>query len=251
MITENEPAEISEGPEAEIVKESRPTINVEQILQSERAWEFILLDIVKSEEIDPWDIDITKLTSTYLERIRKMKELDLRIPARIVLAAAILLRMQSETLSLTKSDEDMFDELFGGGEEPPAEVPEQVPMLDLRMTRKPLRKITLSDLISTLETALEKSQRERAIPYQVALHLPEVDISEMITTLYNKIYNRPEERIPFSSLVPKKTASSAVDTFLPLLHLANEQKVDLEQEGIFEELFVLKQKAKNIAANAS
>ena len=136
--------------EAEKIMAQKPELNIEQILQSERAWEYILLDIVKSEELDPWDIDISKLTATYLDRIKKMKELDLRIPARIILAAAILLRLQSETLSLTKSDDARFDELFGNEEEAPAEIPEQVPILDLRLTRKPLRKITLTDLIETL-----------------------------------------------------------------------------------------------------
>ncbi|HIJ99092.1 TPA: segregation/condensation protein A [archaeon] len=233
--------------EEEFVAE-KPTFNIEQILQSERAWEYILLDIVKSEELDPWDIDITKLTQIYLDRIQKMKELDLRIPARIILAAAILLRLKSETLSLTKSEEGMFEELFGQEEEIPAEEPEPVPLLDLRLTRKPLRKITLADLIETLEKAMEKSHRERALPYQVALNLPEVDISEMIETLYRKIYNMREEKIPFRALLPQNTTSHAVDTFLPLLHLANEQRIDLEQEGIFTELFILKQKIK---ANAS
>jgi len=234
--------------EAEI-KAGKPSLNIEQIMQSERAWEYILLDIVKSEELDPWDIDITKLTQTYLERIQKMRELDLRIPARIILAAAILLRLQSETLALTKSEEGMFDELFGQEEEVPAEEPELVPLLDLRLTRKPLRKITLADLIETLEKAMEKSHRERALPYQVALNLPEVDISEMIETLYRKIYNIPVQRIPFSTLVPKKTASDAVDTFLPLLHLLNDQRIDVEQEGIFAEIYVLKQKIEKPAAS--
>ncbi len=233
--------------EKEFISE-KPTLNIEQILQSERAWEYILLDIVKSEELDPWDIDITKLTQTYLDRIQKMRELDLRIPARIILAAAILLRLQSEALSLTKSEEGMFEELFGQEEEVPAEEPELVPLLDLRLTRKPLRKITLTDLIEVLEKAMEKSHRERALPYQVALNLPEVDISELIETLYRKIYSMKEQKIPFKVLLPQKTANHAVDTFLPLLHLANEQKIDLEQEGIFSELFILKQKQEAGAA---
>ncbi len=230
------------------LKESRPTLNIEQILQSERAWEYILLDIVKSEELDPWDIDITKLTQTYIERIRKMKELDLRIPARIILAAAILLRLQSETLTLSRSDDDRFDELFKDElSEAPSEKPEDVPLLDLHLMRKPERKITLTDLIETLEKAFEKSYKERSLPHQdFAIHMPEIDIGELITALYNKIYNLPEKRIPFYSLLPKKTASAAVETFLPLLHLANEQKIDFEQAGLFDDIFILKPDPKPI-----
>ncbi len=229
--------------ETEFAGEGKPSINIEQILQSERAWEYLLLDIIKTEQIDPWDIDITKLTQNYIERVRKMRELDLRMPARVIFAAAFLLRMQSETLTLTKSDDSRFDELFGRGEgeDIPSEEPEIVPLLQLHLTRKPVRKITLSDLISTLETAFEKSHKERALPHQIALHFPEVDIVELIERLYRKIYSIPENRIPFSTLLPEKTANAAVDAFLPLLHLVQEQKVDFEQESLFSEIFILKQ----------
>ena len=239
------PEEIKEAEQQ--ISEGKPTFNIEQILQSERAWEYILLDIVKSNELDPWDLDISKLTQTYIERIRKMKELDLRIPARIILAAAILLRMQSETLTLTKSEEDRFNELFGDKDsETPAEIPEQVPLLELHLTRKPERKITLTDLIATLEKAFEKSHKEPMMPQQFALHMPEVDISELITALYNKIYNLPETRIPFVKLLAARTPSAVVDTFLPLLHLANEQKIDFEQAKLFAEIFVLKTNSQKV-----
>ncbi|HIJ97834.1 TPA: segregation/condensation protein A [archaeon] len=232
------------------LKDSKPTLNIEQILQSERAWEYILLDIVKSNELDPWDLDISKLTQTYIERIRKMKELDLRIPARIILAAAILLRMKSETLTLSKSDDGRFEDLFKDElSDSPSEKPEDVPLLDLHLMRKPERKITLTDLIETLEEAFEKSYKERFLPNPgFALHMPEIDIGELIAALYAKIYGMPEKRIPFAKLLPAKTASAVIDIFLPLLHLANEQKIDFEQTGLFAEIFILKPEPKPIEA---
>ena len=47
----------------------------------------VLMDLVLSREIDPWDIDIIDLTNKFLERIRKLKNLDLRISGKTILTA--------------------------------------------------------------------------------------------------------------------------------------------------------------------
>ena len=156
--------------------------------------------------------------------------------------------MQSETLTFSKSADGRFEDLFRDElSDVPAEKPEDVPLLDLHLMRKPERKITLTDLIETLEEAFEKSYKERFLPNpEFALHMPEIDIGELITTLYNKIYGMPEKRIPFAVLLTAKTASAAVDTFLPLLHLASEQKIDFEQESLFADIFILKPEPKPI-----
>ena len=39
------------------------------IKEEEISWRTILYDLVKSEEMDPWNIDITLLTQKYIETI--------------------------------------------------------------------------------------------------------------------------------------------------------------------------------------
>ncbi|MEO2151724.1 MAG: 50S ribosomal protein L7/L12, partial [Thermococcus sp.] len=58
----------------------------------------ILLQLVQMGKVDPWNIDIVDLTEKYIQRLREMKELDLRVSARAILAASILVRMKSEAL---------------------------------------------------------------------------------------------------------------------------------------------------------
>jgi len=223
-------------------------LNIEQMIQSERAWEFVLLDIVKSEDLDPWDIDITKLTAKYTERINKMKNLDLRIPARIILAAAILLKMKSDRLFLgdesgyTGEDEFGFleedDDLFDQPDEP-RETLEDVPDLDIHVSRKQTRPITLGDLIDKLKKSMEPSQ-PRVRNKKFRLELPDEDISEKIEAIYKQIIEHSLEKVPFDHLVKEKNRRNIIDIFLPLLHLANEHKVDLHQEAFFKEVFVSK-----------
>lgn len=54
--------------------------------------------MVEEGKLDPWDVDIAKLAQAYLEEIRKMELLDLRVPARAIAAASFLLRKQVEIL---------------------------------------------------------------------------------------------------------------------------------------------------------
>jgi len=215
--------------------------NIEQMLQSERAWEFVLLDIVKSEDLDPWDIDISKLTAKYAERVNNMKQLDLRIPARLILAVAILLRMKSELLLSIDAlgedfsdftDDDLFDQ-----PDLERELMEDVPDLNIHVKRKHIRKITLGDLIDKLKKSMEpKAPRTRNTLFR--LDLPDTDISQQIEGLYEKIINHSLKKIPFSNLTEKKNRRGVIETFLPLLHLANDHKVDLHQEDFFQELYV-------------
>lgn len=66
----------------------------------------ILLQLVQMGKVDPWNIDIVDLTEKYIERLREMKELDLRISARAILAASILVRMKSEALLYSDEEQD-------------------------------------------------------------------------------------------------------------------------------------------------
>jgi len=76
----------------------------------EATWKDILIDLVKKNELDPWDIDIALLVDKYLETIKKIKLLDLRVPANIMLASALLVRLKSDMLSLQESYEESSEE---------------------------------------------------------------------------------------------------------------------------------------------
>src|SRR3989338_8024538 len=66
--------------------------------KDEITWQTILLDLVKTGEIDPWDVDISILANKYLEIIKKLQESNLYISGKVLLASAILLKIKSELL---------------------------------------------------------------------------------------------------------------------------------------------------------
>lgn len=55
----------------------------------------LLVDLAKEGEIDPWDIDIVRVTDKFLERLDRS---DLRTSARALFYASVLLRMKSDAL---------------------------------------------------------------------------------------------------------------------------------------------------------
>ncbi len=54
--------------------------------------------LVEEGKLDPWDVDICALAKAYMEEIRRHELLDLRVPARALLAASFLLKKQAEVL---------------------------------------------------------------------------------------------------------------------------------------------------------
>ena len=83
--------------------------------KDEISWKTIIYDLVKSEEMDPWDIDLTILTKRFIQVIKEMKENDLKIPGKILLAAAVLLKIKAT--HLVDNDITNLDRLINQAEE--------------------------------------------------------------------------------------------------------------------------------------
>jgi len=216
-------------------------------------WQTVLLELVRSEEMNPWDIDISLISKKYLEMVRNMKELNLRLSGKVVLAAALLLRLKSDHL-LTKGIDEL-DKLFAMTEEAdddllfeepvPGQPDETIPPLLPRTPQPRKRKVSVYDLIDALNRALEVKRRNvvRSIP-PAAIEIPEKkrDVSAVIKELYTKIkdfFTTGKKGLTFSTLVPSDNKEEKVLTLIPLLHLTNQRKIDLNQEEHFGEIEIL------------
>ncbi|MEM4633601.1 MAG: ScpA family protein [Candidatus Anstonellaceae archaeon] len=205
-------------------------------------WREMLLDLVDSRQLDPWNIDIVEIAAGYIERIRNMEMLDLRIPANLILAAAILIRFKSEALSFEEEQVPVEETYVSeeGGE------PEVIPMLELKTRIPPKRMVTLDELLLAMEKVFEEQRKreERAskaeLPAVINIPLPEFDIEQRMEEVYKKVLeNRDSEGLAtFSSLLRSHDAEEIIATLLPLLHLAQDRKIALFQEKFFGEIFI-------------
>ena len=88
----------------EAIAESRQQLNLQEFVKN-ATWRELLVELVDSNKLDPWNIDIVNIVDELHAVVRKMRVMDLHIPANIVLAASILLRMKSETISILQTEE--------------------------------------------------------------------------------------------------------------------------------------------------
>ena len=216
----------------------------------EVTWQTLLYELIKKEGMNPWDINISLLTQKYIETIKKLKELDFRISGKVLLAAAILLKIKSnrllnEDLSefdrlLTQSEEELLEEL--DLEEPKA-YDEEKHLLIPRTPQPRKRKVSVFDLVKALEKALEVKKRRvlnSIPPMDVKIPEKKKDITQVIREVYSKIISfltgNRQNRLTFSQLVPSNTREDKIYTFIPLLHLTTQRKVNLDQKEHFGEI---------------
>ena len=216
--------------------------DIVKMASTESNWEEVLEYIITEEGMDPWDIDLVKLADSLLEYIGHMQVLDFRVPSRIIIISAILLRMKVIFLLEDKRREEeekrKEEELIDLS---------QVPDLDTPIKRVPKRKVTLEELVVALEKAfrtreIRETKQIRARRRVEELIEDEEDIEQRIDNLYLQISSILDElkggEITFEKLVPKWERSVIVDKFLPLLHLSQQGKVTCEQKEIFKDIFI-------------
>lgn len=223
----------------------------------EVTWQSIIYELVKSEQMDPWDIDVSILAQRYIEMLRTIKEYDFRVSGKVLLAAAILLKMKSN--KLVGEDLSELDRLLIGVEEEMEELGfeetgeiqklGEIPALIPRTPQPRKRKVSIFDLVEALERALEVKKRRllHSIP-PLNLEAPKKkkDITEIIREVYGRIksffISALKGRLTFSKLLPSESKEDKVHTFVPLLYLAQQNKIELVQESPFGEIEILLRK---------
>jgi len=241
---------VSENPEG-------PQDRIFSILfkEDELTWQNIIYDLVRVEGMNPWDIDVSEISYKFLELLKKLREMDFRISGKVVLASALLLKLKSDRL--LEDDIAAFDSLMSSVDDPgdlldelsldetgPKREKILAPGLMPRTPQPRKRKVSVYDLIGALEKALEVEWRRPVyVEPKVKIRMPKnfVDMGELIQDVYHKVeayYGEPEKshRLTFSELIPSDSKEDKVYTFIPLLHLENQRKVDMIQDIHFGEI---------------
>lgn len=226
--------------------------------EDEITWQNIIYDLVKSEGMNPWNIDVSLIAHKFLEMLKKLKEMDFRISGKVVLASALLLKIKSNRL--LEEDITALDNLMSSIDDPtdlldelPLDYPgdersRDHPKLMPRTPQPRKRKVSVYDLLQALEKALEVDNRRPVyVAPKVKVRAPEksIDMSEVIRDVYHKVeahyQEQPEiepQQLTFSQLVPSDSKEDKVFTFIPLLHLENQQKVGMKQKLHFGEIHI-------------
>jgi segregation and condensation protein A len=260
----------------EEIKSASPADKVGQeqihglLFEEKLSWQSIILDLIRSGQLDPWDIDIAVLADRFLGKVRQLEEANFFVSSQVLLAAAILLRLKSDILLnyyLPSLDAVLFNKKKTDDKkysQERIELGEEVPGLMLRTPLPRFKKVTLEELMQALGNAIKTENRRirkvvvaKQQEMEAAAVMPKsaINIKDRIRNVYaqlKEIFAEREEKLAFSEIAGS-TNEEKIAAFVPLLHLDNQQKVWLEQNGHLDEIWILlksiyeKQNAESLA----
>ncbi|MDP2947039.1 MAG: segregation/condensation protein A [Nanoarchaeota archaeon] len=222
------------------------------ITGEELSWQTIIYDLIKTEQLDPWDINIGVLADRYIETIQQLETADFFISSKVLLACSLLLRLKSEIL-VNSYIQDLNDALYGKKDDKKYEIERiiieegELPILVPKTPMTRHKKVTLKELMLALNQAIETENRriKRTIKGKEAeksaltvmprgSHIPLNIRIKTIFEIVKQHLTKGNSHMKFSHLAPSKEEKLAC--FVPMLHLSNDGKVYLSQKAHFEEI---------------
>ena len=238
--------------------EKSDRINQEQffdlISSEELGWQTILYDLIKTEQLDPWDINLGILADKYVETIQQLEDTNFFISSKILLACSLLLRLKSEIL-INSYIQDLNDVLYGRKDEKKYELErieideDELPILVPRTPMARHRKVTLKELMNALNKAvntenrrIKKEIRGRQAEKSALTVMPRnnfIPLKIRIKSVFSIVkehINNGNGNIKFSHFAQSKEEKLA--SFVPVLHLSNNGKIFLRQIKHFEDIHI-------------
>ena len=225
----------------------------ELLFNKEIGWQNIIYDLINTKQLDPWDIDITLLANKYLEKIQKLEEQSFFISSKVLLAAALLLRIKSEIL-LNEYIKSIDEILFGRKGESSIKIQEkiefedEIPELIPKSPVPRFKKVTLRDLLESLNKAIITENRrikrkiiEKSVVREGALDITKkrFNIKNRIKEIYERLLEHleTEDKIHFEKIVGKSREEKII-AFNSLLHLENQNKIWIHQDEHFGDIHI-------------
>lgn len=217
------------------------------------SWQAIIYDLINTEQLDPWDIDLAVLSNKYLGKVRELEEANFFVSSKVLLAASLILRIKSEILLnnyIQSLDDILFDRQEGKSyKQERIELEDEIPDLVPRSPLPRFKKVSLQELMGALGKAIQTEtrriqrvvvERQREMETQAIMPKQTINLRDKIREIYSKlreVFDGREERLAFSELISDKKEDKT-SIFVPLLHLDTQHKVLLEQEGHLEEIWI-------------
>jgi segregation and condensation protein A len=220
----------------------------------------LLLDLIRKQDIDIYDIPIAKITAQYLVYVEKIRELDVNVAAEFIYMAAVLIHIKSKMLlprdpmAPAEEQEDPRSELVNRLLEhekfkSAAQMLLQKQQIEEAVLTNPALKNFMeadgtepelaADVIDLVKTFQQVLERVRTRP---VLNVDEetVTVGQMIDYLHRRLSleDRPIRLKQLLMRIPSRQA--LVCMFLALLELVRLQAIQVRQEKLFGEIAVRK-----------
>lgn len=218
----------------------------------------LLLDLIRKQQINIYDIPISQITAQYLEYMQRAMELDIELSSDFVYMAATLIHIKSRTL--LPRDPEL--EKISPEEDPRKELVERLieherfknaaemlhqkrtveeaiwsnPQIEefLATDEGPGLSVTIFDLVKTFQGVLERAKSRPM--YEVGRE--EVSVPDMIQFLRHQFTrSRRQEAVSATQLFERQRSRRAmICLFLAILELVKRQSIELTQGEAFGDI---------------
>lgn len=228
----------------------------------------LLLHLINRLEIDIYDIPVAKITEQYLLYVHTMRELELDVASEYLVMAATLLSIKSRML-LPKQEEELFDEDLMEEEEDPRdeligklieyrkyknaaqELKEREEERQNAFTKPPSDlsefakeaeakdtnlHVTVYDMLGAFQKVLNRKKITKSAPSKITRQ--EIPIEDKMNEIMNHL-RKTKKRTNFMTLFQHDQKEHLVVTFLAVLELMKSHQIMLEQEGNFEDIYII------------
>jgi segregation and condensation protein A len=232
-------------------------VSVEQVYEGPLD---LLLDLIRKQDIDIYNIPIAKLTAQYLGYVERMKQLDVDVAGEFIYMASLLIHIKSKMLlprdpdAPAESQEDPRNELVDRLLEHEkfknaAQMLLQKQQIEEAVWSNPALKqfkedegaepemaADVVDLVRTFQSILDRL-RERPV---LEVSEDAVTVGQMIDYMRRRLLLEDKPLRLKRLLQPMQSRNALICTFLALLELVRLQAILLRQDAVFGEVFIKK-----------
>ncbi|SFU45256.1 condensin subunit ScpA [Clostridium sp. DSM 8431] len=228
----------------------------------------LLLHLIKKNQMNIYNVEISEITNQYLQYLDKMKEMDLDITSEFIVIAATLIEIKSKTLlpKIKKEDDEEDEEdiekkllekliLYKKIKEATNFFKERYSDSGSIFTKKPeiieevkekpsknediLKNVTLLDLYNIFNNLLEiyRNKQNRANVIEKKIYVDKYKIEDKINYLTERI--QEGKVMGFDDLAAEcESKIETVVTFLALLELIKQRVVRVYQTSSFGNIII-------------
>lgn len=222
----------------------------------------LLLHLVRSTEMDIYEIDTSVIIEKYLDYIEKMQEINIDIASEFLVMAATLVHLKSKMLigatEETTEEEQEFEinseedlknrileyekyknmtEVFKELEEKRNDFYTKEPMPLKEFTDKTITNdgsVTLEDLINAFLSYQERINYLK--PVHTKITKKEINVEDRIVSIKEKLHQK--KKMDFLELFDTVTKEYVVVTFLAILQMNKNNEINIYQEKNFENILI-------------
>lgn len=215
----------------------------------------LLLHLIKEHKVNIYDIPIFTITQQYLEYLSKMNEYNIEVASEFLVLASTLVYIKVKMLLPKDNDEEELNESdprlelvnrlleyerYKGASETflyllSTQGKSYYRPLDEKLYNKiskesnSIENINAIELIKYIQFALERKKEQQLPNYEVKIK--QVSLSQKISELVEKLEKL--KLIYFDKIVDKNNNSDLVISFMAILDLYKQNRVDLDQMDNF------------------